>query len=131
MQLEDAVVNVAFAFAFAFAAAFASVFLGHLRTTPSLLAQPFPMPTHSYDLGLLNLQEIPDGFYLAANSDLPQLAWQAAVIDEVRKVTHIAPADASGALIGETIAQEGLILLPTKVRPQQVLTQQVNVGTLT
>ncbi len=40
--------------------------------------------------------EIPDGFYLCADSLNPQPAFQQAVNAEVAKVTHIAPADAQG-----------------------------------
>jgi len=38
---------------------------------------------------------IPDGFYLVADAENPQLEFQQAVIDAVAKVTHIAPADAN------------------------------------
>eukprot|EP01051_Picozoa_sp_SAG22_P004249 SAG22_NODE_223_length_14745_cov_16.175065_6_plen_349_part_00 len=57
---------------------------------------------------------IPDGFYLVGDTDNPQHAWHTAIIDEVRKVTHIAPPDASGNIIGEKITQEGVITYPTK-----------------
>jgi len=33
---------------------------------------------------------IPDGFYLVSDSTNPQTAWQKAMIDSVREVTHIA-----------------------------------------
>merc|ERR1712136_724796 len=39
---------------------------------------------------------IPDGFYLVGDSEDPKDAWHKAIIDEVRKVTHIAPADEKG-----------------------------------
>jgi len=55
---------------------------------------------------------IPDGFYLVADSTNPQLAWHAAIIDAVRRVTHIAPADAEGKIIGEEVIQEGVIGIP-------------------
>jgi len=57
---------------------------------------------------------IPDGFYLVGNSESPQAAWQKAIIDEVRKVTHIAPPDEKGLIIGTPIAQEGVINYPVK-----------------
>eukprot|EP00951_Prasinocladus_malaysianus_P018987 scaffold153224_cov48-Prasinocladus_malaysianus.AAC.1 len=50
---------------------------------------------------------IPDGFYLVSDSTNPQTEWHSAMINGVRKVTHIAPADADGLIIGETVAQEG------------------------
>mmetsp|Transcript_60633 Transcript_60633/g.130134 ORF Transcript_60633/g.130134 Transcript_60633/m.130134 type:complete len:357 (+) Transcript_60633:28-1098(+) len=56
---------------------------------------------------------IPDGFYLVADSTNPQTAWHKAMIDSVRKVTHIAPADAEGKIIGEDVAQEGVIVIPS------------------
>src|SRR6185436_942043 len=43
---------------------------------------------------------IPDGFYLVADSENPQPELQAAIIAGVERVTHIAPADASGSIIG-------------------------------
>lgn len=57
---------------------------------------------------------IPDGFYLVADSENPQADFQKAIIDSVRKVTHIAPADAQGMLIGEPITQEGVIEYATQ-----------------
>jgi len=56
---------------------------------------------------------IPDGFYLVSDSTNPQKAWHKAMIDSVRKVTHIAPAEADGTLIGETVSQEGVIIIPS------------------
>lgn len=56
---------------------------------------------------------IPDGFYLVGNSERPYPDFQKAVLDSVEKVTHIADADEENKLIGEDIAQRGLILLPT------------------
>ncbi|MDO6428833.1 M14 family metallocarboxypeptidase [Thalassotalea sp. 1_MG-2023] len=52
---------------------------------------------------------IPDGFYLVANTAKPQTAFQKAIIDAVAKITHIAPADDENRLIGETIEQFGVI----------------------
>eukprot|EP00579_Thalassiosira_antarctica_P023979 CAMPEP_0201986152 /NCGR_PEP_ID=MMETSP0904-20121228/89560_1 /ASSEMBLY_ACC=CAM_ASM_000553 /TAXON_ID=420261 /ORGANISM="Thalassiosira antarctica, Strain CCMP982" /LENGTH=56 /DNA_ID=CAMNT_0048540041 /DNA_START=89 /DNA_END=256 /DNA_ORIENTATION=- len=40
--------------------------------------------------------------------------WFTAMIDSVRKVTHIAPADSDGKLICETVSQEGVIAIPNK-----------------
>ena len=53
--------------------------------------------------------DIPDGFYLVDDSENPCPDFQKAIIDSVRKVTHIAPADKNGKIIGATIAQEGVI----------------------
>ena len=58
--------------------------------------------------------EIPDGFYTVGDSVNPQLPFQQAVIDAVAKVTHIAPADARGEIIGSTVVSPGVILYPVK-----------------
>lgn len=52
---------------------------------------------------------IPDGFYLVGNSTNPQDEFQTAIINAVEKVTHIAPADDSGKLIGVPLSQFGVI----------------------
>lgn len=56
--------------------------------------------------------EIPDGFYTVGDSANPQLEFQRAVIAAVAKVTHIAPADAQGQIIGSEVVSEGVILYP-------------------
>src|SRR3954469_16537859 len=43
---------------------------------------------------------VPDGFYLVGDVDDPQPEFQQAIIAAVAKVTHIAPADAKGEIIG-------------------------------
>ena len=53
--------------------------------------------------------DIPDGFYLVGDSAAPEPQFQAAIIESVSKVTHIAPADDSGRLIGIPLAQPGVI----------------------
>lgn len=55
---------------------------------------------------------VPDGFYCVADSKNPQPGFQKAIIDAVRLVTHIAPPDANGNIIGEKITQEGVIEYP-------------------
>lgn len=57
---------------------------------------------------------IPDGFYLVGDSENPQLAFQRAVIKAVAEVTHIAPADAGGKIIGSTMIAPGVIAYPFK-----------------
>ena len=54
--------------------------------------------------------EVPDGFYVVGDSENPQLAFQQAVIAAVAKVTHIAPADGNGQIIGSTVVAPGVIL---------------------
>lgn len=57
---------------------------------------------------------IPDGFYLVADSENPQLEFQKAVIEAVAKVTHIAPPDDKGEIIGAPVLSEGVIEYPFK-----------------
>jgi hypothetical protein len=52
---------------------------------------------------------IPDGFYLVDDAAKPQPAFQKAIIDAVAKVTHIAPADAGGNIIGSPVVSSGVI----------------------
>ena len=56
--------------------------------------------------------EIPDGFYTVGDSNNPQLDFQKAVIAGVQRVTHIAPADAQGQIIGSPVVAPGVILYP-------------------
>jgi hypothetical protein len=55
---------------------------------------------------------IPDGFYTVADRENPQPEFQAAIIAGVERVTHIAPADASGSIIGVKVSQRGVIHYP-------------------
>ncbi|MDG2520608.1 M14 family metallocarboxypeptidase [Caulobacter segnis] len=57
---------------------------------------------------------IPDGFYLVADTENPQLAFQQAVIAAVAEVTHIAPPDPDGDLIGCPILSDGVIAYPVR-----------------
>jgi len=57
---------------------------------------------------------IPDGFYTVANTPNPQLAFQQAVIEAVKRVTHIAPADENGKIIGADVVSEGVICYDKK-----------------
>jgi hypothetical protein len=55
---------------------------------------------------------IPDGFYLCADSENPQPGFQQAVIAAVAMVTHIAPADPDGTIIGSRMVAAGVIEYP-------------------
>lgn len=55
---------------------------------------------------------IPDGFYLVDDTANRQPAFQQAVIAEVEKVTHIAPADDKGEIIGSPVVAHGVIEYP-------------------
>ena len=52
---------------------------------------------------------IPDGFYLVDDNESPQPEFQQAIIAAVAKVTHIAPADAKGEIIGSPMVSPGVI----------------------
>jgi hypothetical protein len=56
--------------------------------------------------------EIPDGFYLCGDSEAPEPEFQRAIIEAVAKVTHIAPADGAGELIGSPQIAPGVIHYP-------------------
>ncbi|WP_064750009.1 M14 family metallopeptidase [Lysobacter antibioticus] len=58
--------------------------------------------------------EIPDGFYLVGDTDNPQPEFQQAVIAAVEQVTHIAPPDAQGEIIGSPVVAHGVINYPVK-----------------
>lgn len=55
---------------------------------------------------------IPDGFYTVGDTANPQLPFQQAVIAAVAQVTHIAPADGKGEIIGSPVVAPGVILYP-------------------
>ncbi len=52
---------------------------------------------------------IPDGFYLVDDTENPQPAFQQAIIDAVAQVTHIAPSDPDGTIIGSPVVSPGVI----------------------
>lgn len=52
---------------------------------------------------------IPDGFYLCADSARPEPGFQQAINAAVAKVTHIAPADPDGTIIGSPVVASGVI----------------------
>lgn len=55
---------------------------------------------------------VPDGFYLVGDTQNPALDFQQAIIAAVRQITHIAPADANGQIIGADVVSPGVILYP-------------------
>jgi hypothetical protein len=52
---------------------------------------------------------IPDGFYLVDDTGNPQPEFQQAIIKAVEQVTHIAPADSQGGIIGTPLESHGVI----------------------
>ncbi len=57
---------------------------------------------------------IPDGFYVVGDSRNPQENFQREIISAVEKVTHIAPADAKGQIIGLPTVSPGVVLIAFK-----------------
>lgn len=57
---------------------------------------------------------IPDGFYVVDDTANPQRDFQSAIIAAVSRVTHIAPADADGNIIGSPVVAPGVIEYPLK-----------------
>ena len=64
------------------------------------------------DGGVLEPCLIPDGFYTVGDSENPQAEFQAAIVVGVEQVTHIAPSDANGEIIGSKVTQHGVINYP-------------------
>jgi hypothetical protein len=58
----------------------------------------------AFDPGL-----IPDGFYTVADARNPQPEFQAAIIAAVEQITHVAPPDENGQIIGADVTQHGVI----------------------
>ena len=57
---------------------------------------------------------IPDGFYLVGESEKPEPGFQQAIIAAVEAITHIAPADEKGEIIGDKVVAHGVINYPCK-----------------
>ena len=57
---------------------------------------------------------IPDGFYVVDDTEAPQPEFQQAVIAAVAGVTHIAPADEKGEIIGSAVVAPGVIRYPLR-----------------
>jgi hypothetical protein len=55
---------------------------------------------------------IPDGFYTVGDTENPQPEFQAAIVAGVERVTHIAPPDENGEIIGSPVTQRGVIEYP-------------------
>lgn len=54
-------------------------------------------------------ETIPDGFYVIGNSENPEPAFQRALIAAAAPITHIAPADAQGNLVGLPLQSPGVV----------------------
>ncbi|MDZ4190221.1 MAG: peptidase [Hydrogenophaga sp.] len=80
-----------------------------LHETTDTDASEFRLAKAARDATPLEPCDVPDGFYLFADQNRPQPAFQAAIIDSVSRLTHIAPADAQGELLGKPLVQHGVI----------------------
>ena len=90
---------------------FANQFLAHfdLHETTDTDNTIFRPALEARDGKTQELWDIPDGFYLVGNANKPQDDFQGAIINSVKQVTHIAPADNDGRIIGEKTSQLGVI----------------------
>lgn len=59
---------------------------------------------------------IPDGFYLVGDGTKKQDAFDKALIDSVKEVTHIAPADKDGHIVGLPPTQDGVVYVPSAAK---------------
>lgn len=85
-----------------------------LHETPDTDNTIFRPALEKRDAIVIPFSPIPDGFYTVGSTHKPQLEFQKAVIESVRKVTHISPADEKGELLGTPIESEGIILYDMK-----------------
>ncbi len=94
----------------------ANEFLVHidLHETTDTDATEFSPARASRDGKPYQLETIPDGFYVVDDSANPQPAFQQAIVAAVEKVTHIAPADAAGEIIGSPVIARGVIEYPLR-----------------
>jgi hypothetical protein len=64
------------------------------------------------DGGVFEPGLVPDGFYLVTDTENRNLSFQEAIIRAVEPVTHIAPPDAAGKIIGRPVLNHGVIEYP-------------------
>ena len=57
---------------------------------------------------------VPDGFYLVTDTENRRLSFQRAIIGAVEAVTHIAPPDGAGEIIGCPVLSRGVIEYPVR-----------------
>ncbi|OWQ90323.1 peptidase [Roseateles aquatilis] len=97
-------------------APFSGQFLLHidLHETTDTDASEFGPARSSRDGKPHQPEVIPDGFYLVGNSETSRLDFQEAVVKAVAQVTHIAPGDANGRIIGFPVIAPGVIEFPVR-----------------
>lgn len=95
----------------AFVASLKTTFLAHLdlhETTDSDESEFRPAKA-ARDGQNYEPDQVPDGFYLVDDTGNRQTKFQEAIIAAVERVTHIAPPDEKGCIIGERIVSRGVI----------------------
>jgi hypothetical protein len=80
-----------------------------LHETTDTDASEYLPAVSARDGKLFEAHSIPDGFYLVDDTANPQPAFQQAIIKAVEQVTHIAPADEHGGIIGSPLVAHGVI----------------------
>ncbi len=97
-------------------ASFACKFTAHidLHETTDTDNSQFRPALAARDAEVHDNWNIPDGFYLVGDTNNPVEDFQKAIIDKVKAVTHIAPADENEKLIGVSLSQFGVINYETK-----------------
>lgn len=94
----------------------AGQFLMHIdlhETTDTDITE-FRLALASRDGKPLVAEEVPDGFYLVGDSETTRLDFQQSIIEAVEQVTHIAPPDAQGHIIGAPLSARGVIEFPVR-----------------
>ncbi|WP_343637289.1 M14 family metallocarboxypeptidase [Roseateles sp.] len=99
-----------------FLAPYAGQFLLHidLHETTDTDATEFTPAKAARDGKPHEPETVPDGFYLVGNSETSRLDFQESVIQAVERVTHIAPADENGQIIGFPVIAKGVIEFPVR-----------------
>lgn len=85
-----------------------------LHETTDTDVTEFRLAKASRDGKPLEPETIPDGFYLVGDSETSRLDFQEAIIQAVETVTHIAPADEHGKIIGFPVTTRGVIEFPVR-----------------
>ena len=85
-----------------------------LHETTDTDASEFRPAKAARDGETCRVDSVPDGFYLVDDEENPQPAFQQAIVEAVRRVTHIAPADVNGELIGSPVVAPGVIRYPLR-----------------
>lgn len=85
-----------------------------LHETTDTDATEFDPAKAARDGGRPERDSIPDGFYLVGNSEGFRRDFHESIIAAVEQVTHIAPPDAKGQIIGCPVVAKGVISFPVR-----------------